>query len=45
MKHIIFSLALALSLALSSGLALAHSGGTDAAGCHNNHKTGGYHCH
>lgn len=22
-----------------------HSGGTDAAGCHTNHKTGGYHCH
>jgi len=23
----------------------AHSGGTDAKGCHKNHKTGGYHCH
>ena len=23
----------------------SHSGGTDAYGCHNNHKTGGYHCH
>ena len=22
-----------------------HSGGTDASGCHTNHKTGGYHCH
>ncbi len=22
-----------------------HSGGTDANGCHKNHKTGGYHCH
>ncbi len=25
--------------------AFAHSGGTDSNGCHNNHKTGGYHCH
>ncbi|AZT84285.1 YHYH domain-containing protein [Marinobacter sp. NP-4(2019)] len=25
--------------------AAAHSGGTDANGCHTNHKTGGYHCH
>lgn len=23
----------------------AHSGGTNSAGCHTNHKTGGYHCH
>ena len=23
----------------------SHSGGTNAAGCHTNHKTGGYHCH
>ena len=26
-------------------IAGAHSGGTDANGCHTNHKTGGYHCH
>ncbi len=25
--------------------ALAHSGGTNADGCHNNRKTGEYHCH
>ena len=25
--------------------ALSHSGGTNAAGCHTNSKTGGYHCH
>ncbi|MBO6862151.1 MAG: YHYH domain-containing protein [Alphaproteobacteria bacterium] len=30
---------------LSSATAYAHSGGTDANGCHKNHKTGGYHCH
>jgi hypothetical protein len=23
----------------------SHSGGTDADGCHTNHKTGYYHCH
>ena len=25
--------------------AFSHSGGTNAAGCHNNRKTGDYHCH
>ena len=25
--------------------ALAHSGGLNAEGCHNNRKTGDYHCH
>lgn len=24
---------------------LAHGGGLNAEGCHNNRKTGGYHCH
>lgn len=33
-----------VSLAAASA-ATAHSGGTDASGCHTNHKTGGYHCH
>lgn len=26
-------------------LPAGHSGGTDAKGCHTNHKTGDYHCH
>lgn len=26
-------------------VALAHGGGLNAEGCHNNRKTGGYHCH
>lgn len=26
-------------------LAVAHPGGLNAEGCHNNRKTGGYHCH
>jgi hypothetical protein len=32
-------------LALMVAGAVAHSGGTDAYGCHTNHKTGVYHCH
>lgn len=36
---------IAIVLAAASALAFAHSGGTDSSGCHNNTKTGGYHCH
>lgn len=36
---------IAIAMLLASGLALAHSGGTDIYGCHYNHKTGVYHCH
>lgn len=32
-------------LATSSGSALAHGGGLDSYGCHNDRKHGGYHCH
>ena len=39
-----FVLALAL-LVLPAVGALGHSGGTNAAGCHTNRRTGGYHCH
>lgn len=35
----------ALALLSACGLAAAHSGGTDAQGCHTNRKTGDYHCH
>ena len=37
-------LAIALLLAATTA-AFAHSGGTDANGCHWDHKTGVYHCH
>ena len=37
-------LVLLVSLGVAS-VAFAHSGGTDANGCHTNHKTGDYHCH
>lgn len=37
--------ALVLSAAMWSGEALAHPGGLNAEGCHNDRKNGGYHCH
>jgi hypothetical protein len=37
---------LAIALLLTPGFALSHGGRTNAEGCHNNRKTGGYyHCH
>jgi hypothetical protein len=37
---------LASSVTLPSATpAVAHPGGLNAEGCHNNRKTGGYHCH
>jgi len=30
---------------IGASAAFAHGGGTDAYGCHTNHKTGDYHCH
>lgn len=42
MKKLLLLTALLTTVASA---ALAHSGGTDSAGCHTNHKTGGYHCH
>lgn len=36
---------IALVITLAAGWVHAHSGGTDAYGCHRNHKTGDYHCH
>ncbi|TMO25579.1 MULTISPECIES: YHYH domain-containing protein [unclassified Pseudoalteromonas] len=35
---------LAVALLVSSGLS-AHSGRTNASGCHTNHSNGSYHCH
>ena len=34
-----------LTVSLPSLPAAAHPGGLNAEGCHNNRKTGGYHCH
>ncbi len=41
MKKVVFIL---LGLGFLAVL-FAHSGGTNSAGCHTNHKTGKYHCH
>jgi hypothetical protein len=34
-----------LAVSLPATIAAAHPGGLNAEGCHNNRKTGGYHCH
>lgn len=39
------TLAIAIVSLMVAVPASAHSGGTDANGCHTNHKTGDYHCH
>lgn len=39
------SLSLCLALACMHLPAAAHSGGLNGEGCHNNRKTGDYHCH
>ena len=44
MRHAI-SLLLAFLLSIGAVTAYAHSGGTDANGCHHDRKRGGYHCH
>lgn len=36
---------IAIIITTASLAAFAHSGGTDAAGCHTNRTTGVYHCH
>ena len=39
------SLAVVWLLACASGVAFSHGGGLNAEGCHNERRTGGYHCH
>ena len=34
-----------ISLTIYETSSFAHSGGLNQQGCHNNRKTGGYHCH
>lgn len=43
MKKFIFITLSFITLAVQVGQ--AHSGRTNSSGCHNNHQTGGYHCH
>jgi hypothetical protein len=42
MRHMIIS---AIAAAFTVSSAAAHPGGLNAEGCHNNRKTGEYHCH
>lgn len=44
-KILVFLLAVLTSVVLFANEPLAHSGGTNADGCHTNRKTGDYHCH
>lgn len=39
------AIAIGVLLALVTSYALGHGGGLNAEGCHNERKTGGYHCH
>lgn len=43
--RVAITLATTLLCFLAAELSLAHSGRTNSDGCHNNRKTGGYHCH
>ncbi|MBH23366.1 MAG: hypothetical protein CMH57_02660 [Myxococcales bacterium] len=45
MRRIALTLALTALVAFTPTMALAHSGGTDSNGCHNNSSTGTRHCH
>lgn len=42
MNKFIFTIA---SILIFSVTTYAHSGGTNAQGCHHDHQNGGYHCH
>jgi hypothetical protein len=45
-KKVVKVAVLALAFAtVSTSMVSAHGGATDAAGCHHERKTGGYHCH
>jgi Excalibur calcium-binding domain len=39
------TLRIGLVLVALEGAAIAHGGGLNAEGCHNDRKNGGYHCH
>lgn len=45
LSSIVILAAALLSGGLPARPAVAHPGGLNAEGCHNNRKTGGYHCH
>ena len=44
-RTVVFLSAVVCLTTISIGMAYAHGGGLDQYGCHNDRKTGGYHCH
>lgn len=44
-RNSVFIVTVMLALTLQPQSAFPHSGGTNADGCHTDHRTGGYHCH
>lgn len=45
MKAVMFLATAALLWSAEPSVAVAHPGGLNAEGCHNNRRTGDYHCH
>lgn len=45
MRTTLTSILTATMCIASASIALAHGGGLNAEGCHNDRKNGGYHCH
>jgi hypothetical protein len=45
LPSIVVLIAASLTISVPTLPAIAHPGGLNAQGCHNNRKTGGYHCH
>jgi len=43
--YVLIAATLALVAGLPPGIVSAHGGGLNSEGCHNNRKTGDYHCH
>ncbi|WP_395689508.1 YHYH domain-containing protein [Caenimonas koreensis] len=43
--HLLKALFVAMLAAVFAPAVYSHSGGTDASGCHTDHRTGDYHCH
>jgi len=43
--HVVTGFLATLALLVAPSLTSAHPGGLNAEGCHNNRKTGEYHCH
>lgn len=45
LPSVVALIGMSLGLGFAPALAFAHPGGLNGEGCHNNRRTGGYHCH